>query len=415
MMKFRWWLAILFILPIAGFCQRLSPLGETPDWTRLDSFQETMSHDEFVDLLNSVYAPGGTAPWIIVEGDQAVIQKNATDRYQLRFASATGAGKPLVQDWSFDHLKPVKRQPLSGLRIALDPGHLGGAWAKMEERWFQIGTSTPVTEGDMTLKVAKLLELHLRALGAKVESVRPGPGPVNVFAPDHYQAEAIAALKDRGIAHPENSYTSQTDSNREKTVSWEQELLFYRVAEIRERARIVNERIKPDLTICLHFNAEPWGDPGHPGLVNLNHMHLLVNGAYSKAELGYDDVRFAMLIKLLSRTYEKELPVAESVAESLRTASGLPPYLYSTPNAKAVGKTGYVWARNLIANRLYECPVIYLEPYVMNNYEVFARVQAGEYEGLRNFGGVLRKNIYAEYADAVVAGLVQYFRAPKVH
>jgi hypothetical protein len=44
----------------------------------------------------------------------------------------------------------------------------------------------------------------------------------------------------------------------------------------------------------------------------------------------------------------------------------------------------------------------------MNNEEVFARIQAGEYEGVRNFGGVKRKNIYAEYADGVVNGLVEY-------
>ncbi|HZC59387.1 MAG TPA: hypothetical protein VE154_05295, partial [Chthoniobacterales bacterium] len=67
-------------------------------------------------------------------------------------------------------------------------------------------------------------------------------------------------------------------------------------------------------------------------------------------------------------------------------------------------------ARNLLANRLYECPVIYVEPYVMNSEEVFARIQAGEYEGLRNFGGVLRPNIFEEYVDGVVTGLAAYFK-----
>jgi hypothetical protein len=57
---------------------------------------------------------------------------------------------------------------------------------------------------------------------------------------------------------------------------------------------------------------------------------------------------------------------------------------------------------------LYECPVVYIESFVMNNEEVFARIQAGEYEGLRNFGGVMRKNIYTEYADGIVNGLVAY-------
>jgi hypothetical protein len=93
--------------------------------------------------------------------------------------------------------------------------------------------------------------------------------------------------------------------------------------------------------------------------------------------------------------------------------TGLPPYQYSSPNAKSVGISGYVWARNLLANRLYECPVIYIEPYVMNSQDFFARIQAGEYAGLRNFGGVMRPNIFEEYAQGVVDGLADYFRTTR--
>jgi len=46
----------------------------------------------------------------------------------------------------------------------------------------------------------------------------------------------------------------------------------------------------------------------------------------------------------------------------------------------------------------------------MNSQEFFARLQAGEYEGLRNFGGVLRQNIFEEYVQGVVDGLAAYFR-----
>jgi hypothetical protein len=173
----------------------------------------------------------------------------------------------------------------------------------------------------------------------------------------------------------------------------------------------VNEKIKPDLTLCLHFNAEPWGDPKHPALVSENHLHLLINGAYSSAELGYDDERFAMLVKLLNRAYPEEVGAAEFVAGSMARITGLPPYSYSGSNAKRIGSSGYVWARNLLANRLYECPVVYIEPYVMNSREVFARIQAGAYEGLRNFAGVMRPNIYEEYVQGVVDGLIAYCRA----
>jgi hypothetical protein len=148
-------------------------------------------------------------------------------------------------------------------------------------------------------------------------------------------------------------------------------------------------------------------------LVRVNHLHLLINGAYSSAELGFDDQRFAMLLKLLNRTCSEELACSQSVAGAMARVTGLPPYQYSSSNAKSVDTSGYVWARNLLANRLYECPVIYIEPYVMNSQDCFARIQAGEYEGLRNFGGVMRQNIFEEYAQGVVDGLANYFRTTR--
>jgi hypothetical protein len=120
-----------------------------------------------------------------------------------------------------------------------------------------------------------------------------------------------------------------------------------------------------------------------------------------------------MLLKLLNRTYPEELACSESVAASMARITGLPAYRYSTSNAKSMGSSGYVWARNLLANRLYECPVIFIEPYVMNSEEFFARFRAGEYEGLRNFGGVMRQNIFEEYVEGIVEGLAAYFQSAR--
>jgi hypothetical protein len=403
-----WPFLVLLLIPVPGYSQRLSPLGARPDWSELERFQGTMTHDQFAQLLSAVYAPEGVGPWIRLESEQAVIQKDAREQFILHFASNQSLQPRVPHYWSVSRPGASENKPLAGLKIALDPGHLGGAWAKMEERWFQIGSSQPVTEGDMALRVAKLLGPQLTELGAQVEFVRSTPDPATGMRPEFLTGEAQTLLQSRGILLPAHTYSGPADPGKERAIPWEAEMLFYRVAEIRARATIVNNKIKPDLTICLHFNAEPWGDPTHPALVSQNHLHLLINGAYSLSELGYDDIRFSMLIKLLNRSFEPELAISEAVALSMAEATHLPPYLYTTPNARPVGKTGYVWARNLIANRLYQCPVIYVEPYVMNSEEVFARVQAGEYEGLREFGGILKKNIYAEYADGVAAGLKRW-------
>jgi hypothetical protein len=66
-----------------------------------------------------------------------------------------------------------------------------------------------------------------------------------------------------------------------------------------------------------------------------------------------------------------------------------------------------------VATRLYQCPVVYFEPYVMNNSDVFARVQAGDYDGMRLINGVERPSIFREYVDSVAKGLVEYYRAAR--
>jgi len=416
----RFWLRLrrvatfaLVIVPVTSFSQRLTPLSQPPNWDRLNRFQETITRDEFINLLESVYAPNGAAAqWIRVDSAVAVVQEDACHHFVLRFATNLQTRKPVPRYWtSVDQLNRNDEAPLSAIKIAIDPGHLGGKWARMEERWFQMGSSIPVTEGDLTLRVAQILAPRLRSLGAEVAFVRSAPGPVTDARPTELHVEAEASLRDRGVTNLLSSYSGPADPNREDSIPWEAERLFYRVSEIHARARIVNEKIKPDLTLCLHFNAEPWGDPTHPALVSENHLHFLINGAYSSSELGYDDERFAMLLKLLNRAYPQEVVVADFVAGSMARITGLPPYGYSGSNAKSVGSSGYVWARNLLANRLYECPVVYIEPYVMNSREVFARIQAGEYEGLRDFAGVMRPNIYEEYVQGVVDGLTAYCRA----
>ncbi len=135
-----------------------------------------------------------------------------------------------------------------------------------------------------------------------------------------------------------------------------------------------------------------------------------MNGSYLKDELELDDERFEMIRRLLSRAYDEELPLADIIAGAMARETQLPAYQYPTANTVTkVGSTGYVYARNLLATRLYRCPVVYCEPYVMNSRDAFARIQAGDYEGLRNVNGIERKSIFREYADSVMAGLVEYY------
>ena len=393
----------------------ISVLGNKPRWDVLEHYQQTITRDEFAHLINDVYGTHGFEPDLIEIKDDAariLMNRNAQKFFTLRFAGVTKDRKLVPRLWRpAKSLPPAERnKPLSGLKIALDPGHLGGSWAKMEERWFQVDDSKPVQEGDLTLRVARLLATRLRDLGANVSFVRNDDEPTTAKRPDDFRELARKVLIRNGVPQPRADVLDSTDPEKEKTIRWQSEILFYRYSEIRRRAALVNFKLHPDLVLCLHFNAEGWGDPTSPMLTDTNHFHLLVNGSYLAEELQFDDQRFEMIRRLLSRAYEEELPLADTIAAAMARETGLPPYAYPTTDSTTkVGTSGYVYARNLLATRLYRCPVVYCEPYVMNSKDVFARIQAGDYEGTRNINGVERKSVFREYVDSVADGLIEYY------
>jgi hypothetical protein len=410
-------LLVAIAVPLRIFAaENLSPLGVSPDWTSLERYQETMTRVDFNRLLESVYCSRGVPEELIKIDDvsaRILITKSPRAHFTLRFAESEMTRRPLVRRWITAQSLPPKKPsgPLSDIRIALDPGHIGGEWAKMEERWFQINGNQPVQEGDMTLRVTQILAPRLQELGARVTLVRDKLKPLTSSRPGDFEKLAKKILKKGGFAHPREDFEGPADPEKEQTVRWQSEMLFYRHSEIRRRAEIVNNKLRPDLVLCLHFNAEAWGDPKNPALVETNHLHALVNGAYLPTEFEFDDVRFEMIRRLLSRAYYEEIGLAEKLTEKLAAKTELPAYEYITDNVTKVGPSGYVYARNLMATRLYTCPVVYLEPYVMNSREVFARVQAGDYEGTQTIEGKERPSIFREYVDGVVDGLLDYYKA----
>src|SRR5262245_19887139 len=141
-------LAAIFAVGLQA-ADHISVLGSKPRWDVLEHYQQTIMRDEFAHLINDVYATHGFAPDLIeVKDDTALILMNrdAQKFFTLRFAASTDERKPVPRLWRRAKSLPAaeRDRPLLGLKIALDPGHLGGNWAKMEERWFQVGDSKPV-------------------------------------------------------------------------------------------------------------------------------------------------------------------------------------------------------------------------------------------------------------------------------
>lgn len=400
-------------LALDAYGERLTSLGQTPDWSQLEGYQETITGVRFKRLLNDVYAPDNAyTDTITLNDNHARINTREGDPnsfFILRFARDESSVRLRPANYWRPRTtlpKAPEENPLENLRIVLDPGHIGGEFAIMENRSFQIGESKPVREGDLTLTVAQQLKVRLEELGAIVWLSRKTAAPTTEETPESLKKIAERLLLEKSESPSSLLTLNKIDANEVQRLS---ELLFYRVSEIRTRADRINNQIQPDLVIALHFNAAPWPDKEKKTLVEINHLHVLINGTYSRDELTYDDIRFQMLHKLLSGVAAEEIPLARVIISAMADKTSLPAYRYPGRNAVRIGDNPYVWARNLIANRLYHCPVIFLEPYVMNSREVFLRIQSGDYEGERLVAGARRISIFQEYIEGVITGLLNYY------
>src|SRR5881409_4375713 len=177
----------------------ISILGSKPKWSVLEHYQETITRDEFAHLINDVYCTHGFAPDLIAINEttaRVLMNRGSQKFFTLRFVDNSAGRKSVPRLWRPATSLPPARahKPLFGLRIALDPGHLGGKWAKMEERWFQVDDNMAVEEGELTWRVGKFLAPKLRALGADVSFVRRHDRPTTPLRSDDFRELAKQIL-----------------------------------------------------------------------------------------------------------------------------------------------------------------------------------------------------------------------------
>jgi hypothetical protein len=388
----------------------LSPLAPRPDWAHLDAYQRTITRSEFSRLIDQVYSPDGDF-WKYVEIDdaKAVIYSDLAHRqalFTLHFAPDAASCASLPYKYKTQADSHDSTRPLKGIRIALDPGHIGGDWAQLEARYFKLGDDPPVEEATLNMITCQLLAERLQADGADVVWAKHGYEPTTNLRPDSLHREAIASLSLR----PSTTKSISGKVVIQRMIAEEAALLFYRVAEIRARADRVND-LHPDLSICVHYNADDWGDdPSHPVLTASSRLVIFINGDYEDSELVYDDMKYGLLRKLLDRDAVQEEKGCADVGQAMLDTLGYPPENYTgTYFAHHVTDVPSVFARNLIASRLYHGPVIYCEGPYMNARDAYYRIIAGDYLGLRTIQGQSVPSIYRQYAASVEKGVLKYF------
>jgi hypothetical protein len=278
----------------------------------------------------------------------------------------------------------------------------------MEERVFKMNGGPGEQEAVQNLIVARLLAPQLQRAGATVLFTKNDFKPVTDARPEQFREVAEKYVRENVAPRPDVRALGELareafllDALRKRM-----ELEFYRNAELRARAALVNDKLRPDLTLCIHFNAT--SDDGRPAPDN--RLMVIIHGHYSPDSVDTPQRKFELLWKLLENSHATELAAADVISRAMAADLKLPPESSRfDPRRVALSDHPYLCARNLIANRLYHGPVIYLEPYYQNNPTTYARLLAGDYDGERDFGGQRLRSIFREYADAVARGVIGFY------
>jgi len=283
--------------------------------SRLESLEDlngSMTRQGFEALLKYLDPQRVLSSYARWDDDRLIVFTDRNTHREIDFSLAfKHVGKPRDPQGLIHTLKQAalvnsKVKPLSGLRIALDPGHVGGKWDLEERKYVRQVTpegETVLSEGLLALQVGLLLSNELKKLGAEVLLTRTTAKPV-----------AANALNK---------------------------------SELSTRARHINA-FQPHLTIVIHFDAAH-----HNALQSeINEVRGYIPGNLLPEELSTRAARHRATRHLFDghRWVESGVLTA-SLVNAISQQTGVPPRGASNDFNAVKVATG-VYARNLILPRL---------------------------------------------------------------
>jgi N-acetylmuramoyl-L-alanine amidase len=384
------------------------------DWTLFEKYNHTITKEKFCSMLDRIYNPSKAIyTYLNVTDEYAEMfedKEKTTLNFTLYFAKDDNTSQEKFRTFKsipeLIELKNPTSKPLKGLKIVIDPGHIGGTWADVEERSVTWNNYPVIREGDKNLQVAQALKARLESAGAQIYMTHNKPEPVTTLRAKDFVEEAKVEIYKKYNVDEESAKARK--AYFEKLINWRAELYFYRRAEIAQRAENIRTQFLPDLNICNHFNATE--KSGARQLTKDNRHVFFINGCYGPDEIENPMTRYFLFSKLLEQSVGIEIKVADAISKKMLQVANLPPARFGKEKYQCpVNENPYLYARNLAASRQYPGPCIILEPFYMNNVWTAERLAAGDYDGVRTIAGGTYRSLIREYADAVADAIIETY------
>jgi N-acetylmuramoyl-L-alanine amidase len=264
-------------------------------------------------------------------------------------------------------------RPLQGLRIALDPGHMGGAvWDERTGKYVR-HNGVLLSEGVMAVQTALLLEKELRALGAEVLITHRSLGPVtsetweNIDLQKWGEVELRADSLQPWFVNLLGATSSDSDVLQSFDKSSQAKAIFADTLATRSRYFILRSDLDarvaaiqsydPDLTLVIHFDADI--NDVHPGKTSSTKVY--VTGGLNETEFASRaDRRYFADHLLDAHAWDGSLRLGRRIVSQLHDQLNLP--YDSTGGDEAYLVEPGIFSRNLaVSRKLTGHAVTYLE------------------------------------------------------
>ncbi len=315
--------------------------------------------------------------------------------------------------------------PLQGLKIAIDPGHMGGTyWDKKTGKYVSDSKGRIVSEGVIAVQTALLLKKELLKLGAQVLVTHETLSPVsnediNSFdlrpyalqeLADNIHADWFLKLIQSAKSDKELIQSFVNSPERKKLFSESnRDYYFIRRSDLWARADMINN-FNADLVIIIHFDTADTDSGGGLNPKAPNATKAYVVGGYQQNELGSRQARKFFARHLMDQTsWQQSVQLSQSILAKFTSNLGLK--LATSGGESAYKVVPGVFSRNLVIPRMLKAKAItYLECLFYNNPLEFEKIHDAKYP--LDIGG---KNIpYSErilhVSNAIRDGVVDFLK-----
>lgn len=316
----------------------------------------------------------------------------------------------------------VINAPLRGLRVAIDPGHMGESpWDKMTGKYVYDGKGNYLSEGIMALQVSLLLKQELEALGAQVVLTRSTPAPstqipYNDFALEPYILNEIRESTHQpwfqqllGTGTGVNLFKAFDNSSQiKKMFSQNSKSTYYTLREdLWARADIINE-FKPDITLIVHFDILPSDGDGHGLNAKApNQTKVFIAGGFQNGELASRRTRKQFAKKLLDqKQWDESILLSKHVLNEFNRQMGL-----TFPKSSAGGTyvAPGIFSRNLgLTRSIDNSAIAYLECLFYNRPDEFYAFSQAKHPMVINGVNYPYSDRLKQVVSSIKQGVINY-------